>query len=141
MALKVKDITKSAAKFVARAGVAGQDYASGVQAAGTSQFDNALAAKASWAAGVQQAAANDAFAKGLNKAGPQKWQTMATTKGVKNYPAGVAAASSSYVAGVTPFFNALSNLTLSQRFPRGDPRNQQRSVDVQTALHKLRVGA
>ena len=141
MALKVKDISKAAAKFVSRAGVAGPDYAAGVQSAGTSQFDNALAAKASWAAGVQQAAANDSFAKGLNKVGPNKWQQMATTKGVKNYPAGVAAAQASYTQGVTPFFSVLQNLTLSQRYPRGDPRNQQRSVDVQTALHKARVGA
>jgi hypothetical protein len=139
--LKVKDITKSAAKFVSRAGVAGPDYIAGVQAAGTSQFDNAIAAKANWAAGVQTAAANDQFAKGLNKVGPQKWTTNAVNKGAKNYPAGVASASASYVAGVTPFFNVLANLTLSQRFPRGDPRNQQRSVDVQTALHKAKVGA
>ncbi len=141
MALKVKDISKAASKFVSRAGVAGPDYTAGVQSAGTSQFDNALAAKASWAAGVQQAAANDSFAKGLNKAGPNKWQQMASTKGAKNYPAGVAAAQASYATGVGPYFSVLQNLNLTQRFPRGDPRNQQRSVDVQTALHKARVGA
>lgn len=141
MALKVKDISKSAAKFVARAGVAGPDYAAGVQAAGTSQYDGAIAAKDSWGAGVTAAVANNSFVKGLTKAGPQKWSQMATTKGAKNYAPGVAAAQSAYVNGVTPFFNVLQNLTLSQRFPRGDPRNQQRSVDVQQALHKARVGS
>lgn len=140
MALKVKDITKSAQKFVSRAQVAGPDYQAGVQAAGTSQFDNALAAKATWAAGVQTAVANDSFAKGLNRVGPNKWQTMAVQKGAKNYAPGVAAAQASYVTGVTPYFQVLTNLSLSQRFPRGDPRNQQRSVDVQVALHKAKVG-
>jgi len=141
MALKVKDISKSAAKFVSRAQVAGPDYSAGVQAAGSSQFDNAVAAAPNWGAGVQAAVANGSFVKGLQKAGPQKWTTNAMNKGAKNYPAGVAAAQSSYVQGVTPFFQVLSNLNLSQRYPRGDPRNQQRSVDVQTALHKQRVGA
>lgn len=141
MALKVKDIAKSAAKYVARAGVAGPDYTAGVQGAGTTQFDNALAAAPNWAAGVQTAAANGAFAKGLNKVGPQKWITNAVNKGAKNYPAGVAQESGAYSSGVTPFFQVLANLNLTQRFPRGDPRNQQRSVDVQTALHKAKVGA
>src|SRR5256885_13306711 len=59
-----------------------------------------------------------------------------STKGVKNYPAGVAAAQASYTQGVTPFFQVLAGLNLSQRYPRGDPRNQQRSVDVQTADRK-----
>jgi hypothetical protein len=139
--LKVKDIAKSAAKFVSRAGVAGPDYTAGVQAAGTSQYDNALAAKANWGAGVQAAVANDSFSKGLTKVGPQKWITNATNKGAKNYPAGVAQAQSAYSAGVTPFFQVLANLNLTQRFPRGDPRNQQRSVDVQVALHKAKTGA
>jgi hypothetical protein len=140
VALKVKDISKSAAKYVSRAQVAGPDYTAGVQAAGTSQYDNALAAKANWGAGVQTAVQNDSFAKGLTKAGPQKWTTNAVSKGGKNYAPGVAAAQSAYASGVGPFFTVLQNLSLSQRFPRGDPRNQQRSVDVQVALHKAKVG-
>lgn len=141
MALKVKDISKSAAKFVARAQVAGPDYTAGVQAAGTSQFDNAVAAAPNWGAGVQAAVANGSFVKGLQKAGPNKWTQNAVNKGAKNYPSGVAAAQQSYAAGVNPYFQVLANLNLTQRFPRGDPRNQQRSVDVQQALHKARVGA
>lgn len=141
MALKVKDITKSATKYVSRAQVAGPDYVAGVQAAGTSQYDNALAAKANWGAGVQAAVTSDAFAKGLQKVGPNKWTANATSKGQKNYAPGVAQAQSAYSAGVTPYFQVLANLNLTQRFPRGDPRNQQRSVDVQVALRKQKVGA
>jgi hypothetical protein len=140
MALKVKDINKSAAKFVARAGVAGADYTAGIQAAGTSQFDNAVAAAPSWAAGVQAAAANGAFVKGLNKAGPQKWTTNAMNKGSKNYPGGVAAAQGAYAAAVGPYFQVLQNLDPGPRFPRGDPRNQARSVAVQVALRKQKTG-
>jgi hypothetical protein len=140
MPLKVKDITKSATKFVSRAQVAGPDYTAGVQAAGTSQFDNAVAAAPNWAAGVTQAAANGTFVKGLQRVGPSKWTNNAVNKGAKNYPAGVANAQQAYVAGVTPFFQVLANLNLTQRYPRGDPRNQQRSVDVQQALYKARVG-
>jgi hypothetical protein len=77
--------------------------------------------------------------KGLQKVGPAKWQTNAATKGAKNYPAGVAAAQSAYQAGVTPYFAVLSNLSLTPRAPRGDPRNQQRSTDVQVALHAKKV--
>lgn len=141
MPLKVKDISKSATKFVSRAQVAGPDYTAGVQAAGTSQYDNALAAAPNWAAGVQTAAANGSFAKGLQKVGPSKWSTNAANKGAKNYPSGVASAQAAYTTGVTPYFTVLQNLNLTQRYPRGDPRNQQRSVDVQTALHKAKVGS
>jgi hypothetical protein len=141
MGLNVKSVTASATKYVARAQVAGPDYSAGVTAAGQSQFNNALAAAPNWAAGVQTAAGNGAYAKGLQKAGPQKWITNATNKGAKNYPAGVASAQAAYTAGVTPFFTVLQNLTLTQRYPRGDPRNQQRSVAVQTALHAAKVGA
>lgn len=141
MPLKVKNVSASATKYVARAQVAGPDYSAGVTAAGTSQFDNAVAAAPNWAAGVQTAAANGAFAKGLQKVGPNKWTTNAINKGAKNYPAGVANASAAYTAGVTPYFSVLGNLNLTQRYPRGDPRNQQRSTDVQTALHKAKVGA
>lgn len=141
MALKVKAVAASATKYVARAQVAGPDYTAGVQAAGTSQYDNSLAAAPNYAAGVQTAAANGSYAKGIQKAGAQKWSTNAANKGAKNYPAGVASASAAYTAGVTPYFTTLQNLTLTQRYPRGDPRNQQRSVAVQTSLHAQKVGS
>lgn len=141
MPLKVKDINKSAAKFVQRASIAGPDYSAGIDAAGTSQFDNAVAAKDSWGAGVQTAVANGSFVKGLQRVGPGKWTTNAKTKGAKNYPAGVAAAQQSYLSAVGPYFQVLSNLDPGPRFPRGDPRNQARSVAVQVALRKQKVGA
>lgn len=140
MALRVKDITTIAQKFVARAGVAGQDYTNGVKAAGTTQFDNAIAAKDSWSQGVQLAVQNNSFVNGLNKAGPQKWVTNATSKGSKNYGPGVAAAQSAYVAGFTPYLNTLANLSLPPRYPRGDPRNAARSQAVGQALNKQRTG-
>lgn len=138
MALRVKDIAAAAAKFVARAGVAAGDYTKGIQAA-PDQAAAAAAAAPAWAAGIQTAITNNSFAKGVTKAGDSKWRTAASTKGAQRYPGGVAAASPAYVAGFQPFLQVLSGLTLPPRFPRGDPRNADRSTMVQQALNKARV--
>lgn len=138
MALRVKDIAAAAAKFVARAGVAAGDYTKGIQAA-PDQAAAAAAAAPAWSAGIQTAIQNNSFAKGVTKAGDAKWRTAASTKGAQRYPGGVAAASPAYVAGFQPFLQVLSGLTLPPRFPRGDPRNADRSTMVQQALNKARV--
>ena len=140
MALRVKSIDMAAKKFVARASIAGPDYAAGVAAAGTTQHDHAVAAKDSWAAGLQAAIAGNRFVTGLNK-NPAKWQAKASSVGAQRYPQGVAAASPFYVAGFGPYLDLLAASTPPPRFPRGDPRNRDRVGFVDDLLHKKRVGA
>jgi hypothetical protein len=140
MPIAVKDINTIAAKFVARAGVAAGDYTKGVTSTTKDQAALAAAAAPAWAAGVQAAVANGSFQKGLARAGTDKWRKNASTVGAQRYPQGVAQAQQTYATNFTPYLQVLANLTLSQRYPRGDPRNNQRTIDVNTALNKARIG-
>lgn len=138
MAIAVKDISAIAKKFVARAGVAAGDYSSGVQNTQKDQAALAIAAKDSWAAGVQAAVTNGSFVRGLTKSGTAKWKANSAGIGAQRYAPGVANAQTAYANGFAPFLQVLAGLTLSQRYPRGDPRNTQRVIDVNTALNKAR---
>jgi len=140
MARKVKSVADSAAKFVNRASAAGGDYKTGVANAGQSWSDATMASADTYAAGVQQAIGRGAFAKGVQKAGPQKFQTNASTKGANHYPEGIRSGQSAYQANSAPYFDALSGIVYPPRRPRGDPANQARSIIVQTTLHTKRVG-
>jgi hypothetical protein len=139
MPVMVKSPAAAATKWAARAGVAAQDYANGVAGTTKDQAGLAAAAAPSWAAGVQAAATNGTFAKGLARAGTAGWKAGVANKGAGRYAPGVAASGPKYTARVTPFFNVISGLDLGPRFPRGDPRNQTRSTKVQTALNAARL--
>lgn len=140
MGIAVKDISTIAAKFVARAGVASGDYKNGVMNTQKDQAALAIAAKDSWAAGVQAAVQNGSFVRGLTKSGTAKWKANASNIGASRYAPGVANAQASYASGFQPYLAVLTSLNLSPRYPRGDPRNNQRTIDVNTALNKARVG-
>jgi hypothetical protein len=139
MPIAVKDISTIAKKFVARAGVASGDYSAGVNGTTKDQAALAIAAAPAWAAGVQAAAANGSYQKGLAKSGTAKWKANAAGIGAQRYAPGVANAQQSYANGFAPYLQVLANLTLSQRYPRGDPRNNQRTIDVNAALNKARL--
>jgi hypothetical protein len=140
MALTVKSIGAAATKWAQRAAAAVQDYTNGVAGSQKDQAALAEAAEPTWAAGVAAAAQNHTFARGLARAGTQGWKAGVATKGAQRYAPGVQASVPKYTSRFQPFLNVIAGLSLTQRFPRGDVRNQQRSVDVQVALHKARIG-
>jgi hypothetical protein len=140
MPVIVKSIGAAAAKWTARAGVAVNDYLGGVSGSQKDQAALAIAAQPQWAAAVAAAAQAGTFAAGLTRSGTAGWKAGVATKGATRYAPGVSAAAPKYTARFGPFLNVISGLDLGQRFPRGDPRNQQRSVIVQTALNKARMG-
>jgi hypothetical protein len=134
-----KDLAAIGQKFVTRAGAAQPDYQSGVQAAGPTWEANAAAGSDNWKTSLAQAAARDAFKKGI--AGKSsKYQHNASTVGPQRYAQGVANAQSAYVAGIQPVIDTLKSLTLPPKGPRGSAANQARSNAVATALNKMRTG-
>lgn len=139
MPIAVKSISAAASKWAARAGVAVNDYTNGVANTQKDQAGLAAAAQPQWAAGVQAAATAGTFAAGLQRAGTAGWKAGVASKGAQRYAPGVTASQPKYTARFGPFLNVIAGLDLGQRFPRGDPRNQQRSVIVQTALNKARM--
>lgn len=138
--LQVKDAATVAKKWATRAGAAGGDYAAGVNGTTHDWASDTAAAAPAWAAGVQTAAANGSFAKGVNAAGTQKWKTKAANVGAARYPQGIAAASQYYQTGITAVLQVLSAITLPARGPKGDPGNLNRVSIVTQALRKMKTG-
>lgn len=137
-AIRIKPIDQIAKKWSARAGAAGADYSSGIQNPRRPQAQAAADAAQSWAAGVQQAAANNTFAKGV-LAAQDKYTRNATGKGAARYPQGVAAAQPDFANGLQPYLDVLANLQLPPRLPKGDPGNIQRVAAVDQALRAKKL--
>lgn len=138
--IQVKDLSKSKEKYGSRGNAAGPAYTEGVNTTSKDQNALAIAAKEQWAQGVATAAANDLFAKGLHKAGNDKWKRNAATKGGLRYGPGVMAAKDDWANGFQPYADTLKALNLPPRAPRGDPGNAGRSSAVAAALHAKRLG-
>src|SRR4051812_32813164 len=112
MAIRIKDTGAIAKKFVARASVAGPDYAAGVAASGGDWEANTKAAEDNYKTGVQQAAADGRFGRGVAAAGAAKFVDKATKLGAARYPQGVAASESDYARGVQPHLDMMKSLDL-----------------------------
>ena len=136
--MQIKSVDVIAKKYASRAGAASADYATGVQSPRTDWAQATTAAATTYAAGVQQAVSSGAFAKGVNKAGTGKWQAKASTLGAQRYSSGVSAASPAYASGVSPYLQALTNLNLPPRGPKGDPGNINRVAAVATAMRQVK---
>lgn len=140
MAIKVKDAAAAATKFVQRGQAAAADYTKGVSTSGDAWAQNTAAASDNYAAGVQEAIARNGFLKGVQKAGPGKFVSAATTKGAQRYPQGIATAGPAWQDGTAPYLQTLAGLTLPPRRPKGDPGNMARVQAVTDALRKKKVG-
>ena len=138
--MQVKSADAVATKWATRAGAAGADYSAGVQNTTKDWAQDTAAAATAWATGVQQAAGNGSFAKGVNAAGTAKWKTKALATGAQRYPQGVAAAKTFYQTGIGPVLQTLQGINLPARGPKGDPGNIARVTAITTALRKLKTG-
>lgn len=98
---------------------------------------NASAAAPNYAAGVQQAIADNRFATRVATAGT-RWKNRVADVGGGRFSEGVSKGGPAYQAGFGPFLNTLQGLTLAPRGPRGDPRNIQRVAEIATALYNQR---
>lgn len=140
MALKVKDAAASAQKFIQRGQAAGPDYQKGVTGSGSAWAAATAASVDTYNAGVQEAIARGAFAKGVQAAGPSRYEERAAGVGAQRYPQGVASSGDRYAQAVSPYLQTLASLTLIPRRPKGDPSNYQRAQQVGEALRRRKVG-
>lgn len=104
-----------AAKWKQRTSAASPDYVKGVRAVTENPAAKAAAAKDKWLASIQEAAANDRFAKGLGRVTLQDWQKAAAEKGGQRITAGVAGAESRMNTFLSGFLPALENITQQTR--------------------------
>lgn len=132
---KIASASDIAAKYARVTPGRSADYAAGIASPKIDWKAATIAAKDTWNQGVQAAAANDQFAKGVNKASTAKWQKKATELGTARWGAGVSAAQADYEAGFSPYQAVVAGTTLPARGPKGDPRNIERVTKLATALH------
>ncbi len=92
------------------------------------------------AAAVQQAIADGRFAKGVQAAGTGRWQAKSVSKGSARFGQGVTDAEGDYQKGVQPYLDAIANVQLPPRGPKGDPKNYQRVIAIGTALRNKKLG-
>ncbi len=123
-------------RWANRVQTATQDYAEGVANPRRSWQASTSAAQDAYKAGVTKAAAEGRFAKGVAKAGDEKWKRKATTVGAERFGPGAAAAVQDYQSGVAPYIQTIESTNLPPRGPKGDPRNIERVRVLADALHK-----
>lgn len=137
----MKTAAQSAEKFVRNAGNATSDYENGARQTSKDQAANAIAAKDSYAKGVQQAISRGSYEKGLQESGKSGWLEGVTKKGVNRFADGVLAASSKYATNSGRYDSARQAADNLPRGPRGSAENYTRSSSVGKALNALRVGS
>lgn len=139
MAIKVKDLTKSAAKWADNAGRATTAYAEGAAESGDAWARNTAAAKETFKLAISAANIAERFARGVQKAGAAKYTRKVDTVGKDRFASGVNAAVDDYKTNVEPFLTAIAGVTLPARKPRGDPGNYARVEAIGKVLNAKRL--
>ena len=129
-----------AAKWARVTPLRSADYDDGIRNPRVDWATATTAAGDAWKAGIQQAIAQDAFRKGVNRAGTSTWQTAAIAKGPARWSQGVSIGAPAYESGFAPYRDAIERLTLPPRFAKRDPRNLDRVKAVVDALIKVKTG-
>jgi hypothetical protein len=138
MAVKIASPEDAGQKLGRVAPTRAQDYRDGVASSNVDWAGATAAAKETFATGVQEAINRDAFRKGVQAAGTDKWKKGSVEKGAVRWAPGVQAGLASYVQNVKPYFDAIESTTLPPRRPRGDAANQQRSAIINDRLAAIR---
>lgn len=119
---------QAADKLGQRIAQSGTAYSAGVQAVQTNPAQKAIAAKAKWEAGIQDAIANNRFVKGLQNVTLEGWKASVRDYGVNRYTGSAQKATSNYAKFAADFFpyldtvsseiNSMPNLTLEDSIAR-----------------------
>ncbi len=136
---EIKPVEQAAAKWVRNAQSATQSYQEGVANPRRPWQAATTAAAQAWQAGVQAAAARNAFASGVQKTPEDQQRGMAMTKGAARYAEGAAMAENKYATNFAPYVQVIRATQLPPRGPRGAEANLQRVQVIARALHARRT--
>ena len=116
------------------------DYEEGVRNPLKNWEVETAAAEDRYEAGIKDAITRKAFGKGVLKCGTAKQKAKTIEKGINRWPEGVRVAEGDMRKGMEGVVAVLEGITLSKRYPTGDPRNLERVKVVVQGLHKLKTG-
>lgn len=139
MAIRVKDLNTSAAKWARNAAGASAEYAENAEAAASAWEQNTANAAPIYRQAVSAAGIEDRFRRGVTRAGAEKYARRVRDLGGSRYSSGVANAENDWNTGFAPYAQTIAGLTLPGRRPRGDPGNLLRVQAVANALHAKRI--
>ena len=137
----IKDPGRIAEKWARVTPQRTQDYSEGIENPRQDWAGAAAASESSYKEAVTKAANSGQFGKGVRSAGTAKWQARARTKGPQRFAEGVQVAQPDYAAGFQPYAETIRATTLPPRYPKGDPRNLERTRVISQALNRRRTGA
>lgn len=141
MAIAVKPLDASAAKWSQRAQGAAGEYATNAQASAQRWLANAVAGQPTFQQAITAAGLPARWARGIQKAGSAKFTRGITEKGASRFSEGVGVAQQDWQTGFQPYAQRLASVTLSTRRPRGDRANYRRVEEVGVALNAQRLAA
>lgn len=138
MAIGVKPLEQSLAKWERRSANAAQDYVDGTQSPRRPWAASTLAAEQNYKTAVIAAANAGRQAAGVRKAGDAKWRRNIDRKGAANYQTGVTGAGQDWADGSRPYQQAVGAINLPARGAKGSVDNYRRSQMVGDTQNKLR---
>lgn len=136
---KIKSASEIAEKWSRVTPMRSEDYKLGVESPKKDWKSETEGAKESYKLGIQESISKDRFAKGVAKAGTEKWKSKTLTKGVQRWGPGVSIAKPDYEAGFKPYQEVIASISLPPRYAKGDPRNINRVAAMAAALRAKKV--
>lgn len=139
MAIKIKSIEASTAKWEGNASRAAEEYAANAEAAAAAWASGAGKAADTYGQAITAAGIKERYRRGVARAGDGKYARKIRDVGKDRFGPGVAAATQDYKTGAEPYYSTIAGLTLTQRKPRGDPANYRRVEEIGKALNSKRL--
>lgn len=138
MPIAVKPIGAASERWERRSAQAAQDYVEGSRSPKRPWAESTLAAESNYKAAIISAANEGRQGAGVRKAGNAKWSRNIERKGAANYATGVVGAGQDWAGAVTPYQQAIANVSLPPRGPKGSAANYSRVQIVGDTQNKLR---
>ena len=133
----MKTAAQAQQNWQAASGRAQTQWVAGINATNKDQAALAAAAQPRWLQGVQDAAANNRFAAGVQRRGTQYWKQQSEAK-ASNYSQGYTAGAGNFGSAIGKLMSDMPNIVAALP-PRGDINaNLQRVQQLDLALHQNR---
>ncbi len=139
--IKVPTAAAAADKLVQRAQAASTEYGIKSQQAAEDWAANSQAAVGNFGAAISAGGMKERWARGVAKAGSQKYARKIKDVGADRFSPGVAAGKQDYATNVDPYLQTIASVTLPPRQPRGSEANINRVREVDKALNARRLAA
>lgn len=136
---KTIGVDRTVDKWLARARVAGDDYAKGVAAPKRPWAASAAAAADTFFSAVSSPNTKTLFLRGIRRAGDARWAEMAAKKGVGRFAEGVELSQAYFRSQMGDVISQIEAVKLKARGPRGSAKNYDRVKQIGDKLHAWRL--